>query len=184
MNKQQILDELELISLPGETIQETIESIGMSQAELAMRMGRTRPKINDIISGKEPITINTAMQLENVLGIDAQFWLNMESIYREKLAKLNRLLYLDNCKEWMSYQPLKSLVQYGLIQKEKDVASNVDLLLKFYGVSTPEQWSQIYASRLSSSYFRKSEKHTESLSAISAVLRIGELKIREQRKLI
>ena len=39
----------ELLSPPGDTIQETIDAIGMSQAELAERIGRPKEKLNDII---------------------------------------------------------------------------------------------------------------------------------------
>ena len=56
-------DERELLSKPGDTILETLEFKKMSQAELAERMGRTPSKINDIISGKEPVSVNTALQL-------------------------------------------------------------------------------------------------------------------------
>ena len=52
-----------LLSPPGDTIQEHIDFIGMSQAELAERMGRPREKINDLIKGREPITTVTAFQL-------------------------------------------------------------------------------------------------------------------------
>jgi len=48
----------------------------MSQVELAERMGRPKEKINDIIKGREPITMATAFKLEKVLGIPASFWLN------------------------------------------------------------------------------------------------------------
>ena len=36
----------ELLSPPGDTIQETIDTIGMSQAELAERIGRPKQKLN------------------------------------------------------------------------------------------------------------------------------------------
>jgi plasmid maintenance system antidote protein VapI len=38
-----------LLSPPGDNIQEHIYFIGMSQGELAERMGRPKEKINDII---------------------------------------------------------------------------------------------------------------------------------------
>jgi plasmid maintenance system antidote protein VapI len=41
-----------LLSPPGDTIQEHIDFIGMSQVELAERMGRSKEKINDIIKGR------------------------------------------------------------------------------------------------------------------------------------
>src|SRR5690242_15636910 len=93
--------ERELLSKPGDTILGQLDHLKMTQAELAERMGKTPSKINDIISGKEPITVNTAIQLERVLGIDAQFWLNRETLYREKLTRIEQEELLLQCKEWL-----------------------------------------------------------------------------------
>jgi len=41
---------------PGETLAETLEELGMSQAELAQRMGRPLQMISEIIQGKKAIT--------------------------------------------------------------------------------------------------------------------------------
>jgi addiction module HigA family antidote len=76
------------VSPPGETLLETLETIGMSQAELARRMGRPAKTINEIIQGKAAITAETALQLEQVLHIPAVFWLKREQYYREWLARL------------------------------------------------------------------------------------------------
>ncbi len=75
------------ISAPGETLSETIEAIGMSQAELARRMGCPLKTINEIIQKKAAITAETALQLEQVLHIPASFWLNWEQKYREYLVR-------------------------------------------------------------------------------------------------
>ncbi len=40
------------VSAPGETLLETLETIGMSQVELAKRMGRPVKTINEIIQKK------------------------------------------------------------------------------------------------------------------------------------
>ena len=79
----------ELLSPPGDTIQETIDTIGMSQAELAERIGRPKEKLNDIIKGREPITLKTAILLERVLGIPVTFWMARENEYRMELAKID-----------------------------------------------------------------------------------------------
>jgi HTH-type transcriptional regulator/antitoxin HigA len=73
---------------PGETLRETLESLGMSQAELAQRTGRPKKTINEIIKGKAAITAETAIQLERALGVPASFWNNLERNYRETLARL------------------------------------------------------------------------------------------------
>ena len=46
----------DFVSAPGETLQELLDSIGMSQAELARRTGRPIKTINEIIKGKAAIT--------------------------------------------------------------------------------------------------------------------------------
>jgi len=79
---------------------------------------KTPSKINDIISGKEPITTATALQLEKVLGIDASFWLNRESLYREKLSRIEQEEFLEQCKEWLNDQPIKELKSCGYIKTE------------------------------------------------------------------
>ena len=68
---------------PGEYLAEEIEARGMSQRELAKRMGRPANTINEIINGKKSITAETALQLEEVIPqIPARFWLNMETDYQ------------------------------------------------------------------------------------------------------
>ena len=52
---------------PGEFLREHLEESGMSQAELARRLGRPRQAVNEIIRGKKAITAETALQLERVL---------------------------------------------------------------------------------------------------------------------
>jgi len=73
---------------PGETLRETLESLNMSQAKLAERCGRPKKAINEIITGKAAITVETALQSERVLGIPASFWTKLESNYQETKARL------------------------------------------------------------------------------------------------
>ena len=68
---------------PGEYLAEEIEARGITQKELARRMGRPLNAINEIINGKKAITAETALQLEGVMPeIPARFWLNLETDYQ------------------------------------------------------------------------------------------------------
>ena len=73
---------------PGSTIQDMLNERGMTQAMLADYLGRPRKTINEIIKGKTRITPETALQLESVLGVEAEFWLTREANYR--LAQLRK----------------------------------------------------------------------------------------------
>ncbi len=171
--------ERELLSPPGEDIKETIAYYKMSQAELAARLGKTTSKTHDIITGKEPITVSTAIQLEKVLGRSAQYWLNRESNYREKLFRLQQEEFLEACKGWLSEQPVKQLKECGYL-KAKDIGlAMVEETLQFYGVTTPEQWENIYVKEYAMASYRKSPAHKDALGSMAAFLRIGEIEMRK-----
>lgn len=173
--------ERELLTKPGDTILETIEFLKMTQAELAERIGKTPAKVNDLISGKAPITVNTAMQLEKVLGIDMQFWLNREMHYREKLARIEQEEFLEQCIDWVKEQPIKELQKFGYLKPGKVGTEMVGECLQFYGVASPSQWQNIYVNSYSDASFRKSSAHMTLLSSMAAWLRIGELKLRKEQ---
>lgn len=76
---------------PGEYLAEELEARGLSQKELAQRMGRPVNAINEIVNGKKAITAETALQLEAALpGISARFWLNLETDYQLTKALIKR----------------------------------------------------------------------------------------------
>ncbi len=168
-----------LLSPPGDTIQEHIDFIGMSQAELAERMGRPKEKINDIIKGREPITTATAFQLEKVLGIPASFWLNREKTYRKELYELQQQEELEKEKDWLRSFPVNEMRKLGWLPNTREKPILVDRLLKFFGIASPQEWSNIYVKEKVSIAFRVSLAHTQSPHATSAWLRRGEIQSKE-----
>lgn len=164
-----------LLSPPGDTIQEHLNFIGMKQNELAERMGRPKEKINDIIKGREPITTETAYQLEKVLNIPASFWLNRETEYRQELYEIEQQENLEQQESWASEFPLRELKKMSALPDIRSTAKLVEPLLKFFGVASPEEWSRIYVDEEVSVAFRISLAHTKNPQALSAWLRVGEL---------
>lgn len=75
---------------PGETLAEEIEARGLSQKQLAKKMARPVQAINEIVHGKKQITAQTALQLEDVLGTPAEFWMNLQVGYQLTKARLAR----------------------------------------------------------------------------------------------
>lgn len=64
---------------PGEHLAEYLDEHGWSQAELARRAGLTPKHVSEIISGKNPVTPETALKLERALGLKAEIWLRLQS---------------------------------------------------------------------------------------------------------
>ena len=162
-----------LLSTPGDRIQEHIDFIGMSQAELAERLGRSIPKLNELIKGKAPITKETAAKLEYVLGIEASFWLNLEKYYQEELLAIEQLEFLETCTSWVTGFPVAVLKKMKLLPNSNKKPELAESLLKFFRVASPNEWSTIYEGH--SLAFKIELKHTTDPKAISAWLRIGEL---------
>jgi HTH-type transcriptional regulator/antitoxin HigA len=72
---------------PGKILRRELDERGMTQKELAKRMGRPEQAISEIVNAKKQITSETALGLEQVLGVSAMFWLNIETAYRLGLVE-------------------------------------------------------------------------------------------------
>lgn len=59
-----------LLIHPGEMIKEEIEARGITQKEVAEKMGVSYTVFNEILNGKRPVTTEYALLLEAVLGSD------------------------------------------------------------------------------------------------------------------
>ena len=158
---------------PGETLLETLETVGMSQAELADRTGRPKKTINEIIKGKAAITPETALQLERVLGVPASFWNNLERNYQETLARINEQKRLQKHIGWLEKFPMTLLIRNGWIKSYKDKIQQLKEVLNFFGVASPEQWTVRWLDAQVS--FRKSAVFTSDPYAVAPWLRVGEL---------
>ena len=67
---------------PGEMILEGfLRPLEMTQTELAERLRVSFPRVNEIIRGKRGITPDTALRLERLFGMEAQFWLNLQLVW-------------------------------------------------------------------------------------------------------
>jgi addiction module HigA family antidote len=68
-------------------LEEFIKPLGLRQTELAAWIGVSYPRLNEIVHGKRSVTPDTALRLEQVFGMDAQFWLGLQiawDLYRAK----------------------------------------------------------------------------------------------------
>jgi addiction module HigA family antidote len=77
---------------PGLVLAEEIEYRGMSRRELADVMGVAPTALSEIITGKRNITTSLAIKIEEALGINALFFLNMQVRYeyytlKERIGK-------------------------------------------------------------------------------------------------
>jgi HTH-type transcriptional regulator / antitoxin HigA len=158
---------------PGETLAETLETLGMTQAELAERMGRPLKTINEIVAGKAAITSDTALQLEKVLGVPASFWTNHERIYRDTLARHRETEELEQQLGWLRTMPVRDMVRARWIVAAEEPVAQLRIVLGFFGVAGVEEWRSLWESP--DAVYRKSPAFTTNRPATAAWLRQGEL---------
>ncbi len=163
------------VSPPGDTLQETLEALGMTQAELAERTGRPKKTINEIIQGKAAITPETALQLERVLGVPAAFWLRREQHYREFLARREEEDRFSKQTNWLKQVPLHQMIAFKWIKKFDDPMQQLREVLNFFGIVSPEQWQELYVNSVA---YRRSLKLESDGSTVAAWLRRGEIQAR------
>ena len=61
---------------PGEILMEDfLKPHGMSQTDLAERLGISFPRVNEIVNGRRGITPDTAIRLSRLFGTTPAFWL-------------------------------------------------------------------------------------------------------------
>jgi len=161
----------DFVSPPGETLLEVLEERGITQAELALRMGRPTKTINEIIHGKAMITPATAIQLERALGIPAEFWNSFERRYRESLAQQEDHRKLEQDADWLERVPWRSMVKKGWIRRWPSRADQLREILQFFGVASPTAWHDVCGRSV---YYRRAPSFKSDPAAVAAWLRQGQ----------
>jgi addiction module HigA family antidote len=59
-------------------LEEFLKPLGLSQTALAEELGVSYPRVNELVRGKRGVTPDTALRLERLFGMEAQFWLNLQ----------------------------------------------------------------------------------------------------------
>lgn len=167
----------DFVTPPGETLEEILGIVGMTQADLARRMGRPVKTINEIIKGKAGVTPETALQLELVLDTPASFWNNREKRYRESLARNEEREQLEDHVKWLENFPIKEMIKVGWIESFADSIDQLREVLNFFGVVSPTQWEDMWMK--SDAVFRTSPVFEADPFAVAAWLRKGEIEAQQ-----
>ena len=72
---------------PGEFLRETLEELGISQAQFARAIGVAPMRISHVMKGARPVTAELALLFGRALGQSPQYWLNLQAAYDLKMAE-------------------------------------------------------------------------------------------------
>lgn len=167
---------------PGEFIEELIETVGMRQAELAIRLGMTTKHLSNLINGKSSITVETACALEKVFNDHpAKYWLRLQSNYdlisKQLQAEQEYEQNKDKYDLWLGQFDYHSLVKMGYLPERDSrgtVSAKISNLLDFFGCTSVDSWNNFYCSDLPAAC-RMSGASTAKTGNAAAWLRAGQL---------
>ena len=121
---------------PGETIKDFINTVKMTQGELANRLGVSVKHMSNIINGIAPITYDTALSLEKVIGPSAEFWMNLETNYQLDKARIEEERNLEKDSEILKLIPYNEMSKLGWIDKTSNKNEKIKNMRDFFKVSS------------------------------------------------
>ncbi len=157
---------------PGKTILQVLQDKGMSQTELADRMNRPNNKVNEMLRGKKEVTAETALQLEQVLGLPASFWMELERNYQLNRARLAQQESLLAETRFLKMIPIRELVKLGVMKRFKNAIAQAKEALNFFAVTS---FAQLQKPSVMEPAFRKPLKKEANHYSLAAWLRCGEV---------
>lgn len=156
---------------PGEILSEVLEEQGMTQVELARRLGISVKHLNQVISGAASLSSELAILLERVTGVSARLWNGLEANYQDFKARLEESEELAPDVEWLKELPVKDMIKRGYIEDRRaDPIGQLREVLAFFGVARRATFDDVCASAA----YRKSKAYDSDPNAIAVWLRAGE----------
>ena len=124
---------------PTEIIKDEIKERGMSQKELAERLGMQASNVSRMLREKETITSALAVKLEKALGIKSSFWLNLQAEYDKDVVAIElrnekELASIDQEYMLSSLLNMKELYAKLKIRSSLFVQEKLDALRQIFGM--------------------------------------------------
>ncbi len=145
---------------PGEILLDEMQANGYSQVDFANLIGMQKTQLNEIIKAKRDINADTALLLEKALGIDAEYWMELQKNYALDKARIEakNKSQLEAIEIW---NIVKTIVPVAFFKKVQlitgDLLSDIQKIKLIYGVKNVEELATISVQN-NFARFRKSTK--------------------------
>jgi addiction module HigA family antidote len=158
---------------PREYLQECLERLDMTQAELSRRASITKKHVHDLLAGGASFTPDTSAKLERATGRSASFWLQMEAAWQAAQLRKASDSQLAAWVDWARTFPLSALADRGYLPAKTPSKRVVSALLDFLGVASPEAFGDVWETKTLA--YRRGHDGDGSKNAVIAWLRLGEV---------
>lgn len=157
-------------SAPGDTITRLMRRREISAADLGDKVGLDKSQLQALLAGRTAIQLGLARSLSETLGGTPAFWMARDWKFRQHTTR-----NLPDAGDWLGALPVRDMQRLGWIDRGSDASVQEASCLRFFGVSTIEEWRQVYLPRLESVALKRARTLTPEAGALSAWLRRGEI---------
>lgn len=165
--------EPEEVHPPGDHLHRWLDFNGMSQAELARRIGLSTKHVNQLVNAGVSLTPEVAVALEKVTSLPATFWARLEANYRSAEARREDDETLSEQVSVLERFPIREMERRGYFDVvEPARVGKLRQLLKFFGVANVSAFESVV---LAPAALRASKSFKPSDGALAAWLRRAEL---------
>ncbi|MGI6581698.1 MAG: HigA family addiction module antitoxin [Erysipelotrichaceae bacterium] len=120
---------------PGYYINEIVEASGLTQKDFANKLGTTPKNLSLLIRGEQSLSIDMANKLSRMLGTTIKFWLNLQQLYDEQIAKISFANELEREKEIFKLIDYKYFCNnFGLPNMPRKVDEQIKCLREFLSI--------------------------------------------------
>ena len=160
---------------PSEILGDILDDRGITQKQLASRLGISLKHMSELLNGQVAFTVNMALRLEFVLDAPAETWLKLQANYDMVMSRLNMEEQLneqyENEKNILTdfKDCYNNLQKWGLVEKTLNRKSRYVNVLNYFGVPS----LQLLLNNYHPIKFRKSDDEPDQY-CIAAWLRFGE----------
>lgn len=164
---------------PGAMIQETLEDLRFTQADVAARASISAKHLNQVIKAHVPLSPEVAVALERVLGVPADHWLALEATWQAHKARENSAVSFAGLASWLRRFPTDVLRERKLVDFKAPVSVRADALLRFFQVADTTAFDKVWLAPQAN--YKRSQKFAIDPYATALWLRLAEVAAEDSR---
>lgn len=158
---------------PGEMLRRVLAAHGMSQTELAARVGLSPKHINQVLHGIALMSPDVAIALERVLGTPASMWTRLDARWQEARSRERAQQTLSEYDSWTDHFPLSELRKRDLLSGTEQGPVLADALLRLFRVVSPQAFDRVWLGALQGG-FRRAQQFDVDKYATATWLMLAE----------
>lgn len=120
---------------PGYYISEIVDELGITQSELALRLGTSAKTVSQIINGKSRITYEISLKLSAMTGTSVALWAGLQAEYDKKVQEIAQEYSLEEQRETAKGLDYNFFVRIAGLPLTRDWRERIKNLCSYLHVS-------------------------------------------------